>query len=91
MLFISEYRFKPFADKEEVTRLMTLFGQRGDEPGTIANYVRLDGSGGFVIVEQDDPAKAYEGVLAYGEFMEWTVTPVMKVEDAVPVIGNYLS
>jgi hypothetical protein len=91
MLFISEYRFRANMDKADTGRLMTLFAERGPEPGTIAHYVKTDGSGGIVILEQDSAAKAYEGVLAYSEFLDFTVTPALTIEDAVPPITSYLS
>ncbi len=91
MLFISEYRFRDNMTKAETGRLMTLFAERGPEPGTIAHYVKTDGSGGIVIVDEDDAAKAYEGVLAYTEFLDFTVTPALAIDDAVPAITAYLS
>jgi hypothetical protein len=69
---------------------MTLFGERGPEPGTIAHYVRADGTGGLVILNEDDPAKAYSSALAYSEYLEFTVTPLLTIEDAVGPIATYL-
>lgn len=91
MLFISEYRIRPNMPKDDVARLMTLFAERGPEQGTIAHYVKTDGTGGIVLVDQDDAAKAYESVLAYGEFLDFTVTPALAIDDAVPAIANFLN
>jgi hypothetical protein len=90
MLFISEYRIRPGLSKEDTGKLMTIFGERGAEPGTVAHYAKIDGSGGVVIIEQDDAAKAYEGTLAYSEYLEFTVTPVLNIDDAVGPIMGYL-
>lgn len=89
MLFLTEYRFRRHMPKSDIKRLMDLFGSRGPEDGTIANYVKADGSGGVIVGDQDDVAKAYEGVLAYVEFMEFTVTPALTVDDAVgPILRS---
>jgi hypothetical protein len=91
MLFLSEYRLRPGMTKAETASLMAVFGERGAEPGTIAHYVKTDGSGGLVIIDQDDAAAAYASTLAYSEYMEFTVTPLLTIEDAVGPIATYLS
>lgn len=91
MLFISEYRIRSNMSQDDTSRLMTIFGERGEEDGTIAHYIKTDGSGGVVIVDQDDPVKAYESVLAYSEFLEFTVTPALKIDDAVGPILAYIA
>jgi hypothetical protein len=90
MIFLSEYRFRPGLTKADTAALMTLFGERGPETGTIAHYVKTDGSGGLVIIDEDDPAKAFSASLAYSEYLEFTVSPVLTIEDAVGPIANYL-
>jgi hypothetical protein len=91
MLFITEYRLKPHMKKDEVARLMEVFGKLGPGPGETAHYVRVDSTGGFTISENEDGAAAYESALAYTEFMTFTVTPVLKIDDAVGPITSYLS
>ena len=90
MLHLLEYQLRPELKKEDVARLMELFAKRGPEEGTIAHYVKAD-NGGFVIADQDDVKKIYAGVLAYGEFLDFTVTPILSIEDAVGPITEYLS
>jgi Protein of unknown function (DUF3303) len=90
MLFISEYKLKPNMSKDEVKRLMDAFGKRGAVDGEIAHYVRVDGTGGFTIAENEDLASAYADVLLYSEYMTFTVTPVLKVDDAVAPIFAYI-
>ena len=58
--------------------------------GEIAHYVRADGTGGYTITESDDMNSAYADALAYSEFMTFTVTPVLKIDDAVGPIFEYL-
>jgi hypothetical protein len=90
VLFISEYRIRSNMSKDDTSRLMTIFGERGEEDGTIAHYIKTDGSGGVVIIDQDDAVKAYETVLAYSEYLEFTVTPALRIDDAVGPILAYI-
>ncbi len=90
MLIISEYKLKPHLTKAEVKRLMDVFGKRGPVDGEIAHYLRIDGTGGYTIAESDDLASAYADVLLYSEYMTFTVTPVLKVDDAVGPIFAYI-
>jgi hypothetical protein len=91
MLFITEYQLNPHMPKADVKRLMDEFGKRGAAEGEIAHYVRADGTGGYTVTENDDVSSAYADVLAYNEFMTFTITPVLKIDDAVGPIMTYLS
>ena len=90
MLFVTDYQLRPHMPKSDVKRLMDLFGKRGAASGEIAHYVRGDGTGGYTISEADDINAAYADVLAYSEFMTFTVTPVLKIDDAVGPIFEFL-
>lgn len=91
MLFISEYQLNPHMPKADVKRLMDEFGKRGAAAGEVAHYVKADGTGGYTVSENDDLSAAYADVLAYHEFMTFTITPVLKIDDAVGPIMDYLS
>ena len=91
MLFISEYQLNPHMPKAEVKRLMDEFGKRGAAEGEVAHYVKADGTGGFTVTENDDLSAAYADVLAYHEFMTFTITPVLNIDDAVGPIMAYLN
>ena len=90
MIFVTEYRLKPHMSKSEVKKLMDLFGKRGAAEGEIAHYVRADGTGGWTISESDDVAAGYADVLAYSEFITFSTVPVLKIDDAVGPIFEYL-
>jgi hypothetical protein len=90
MLFVSEYQLKPHLTKQQVKSLMDIFGARGAAEGEIAHYVRADGRGGITIFERDDLVSTYGDVLLYSEYMTFTVTPVLKIDDAVSPIFSYL-
>ncbi|MGB3051762.1 MAG: DUF3303 family protein [Polyangiales bacterium] len=90
MIFITTYKIKPHITKEETKQLMGVFATVGTTPGTQAHYVSADGGGGIVIAESDDPAEAYANLLNYQQWMEFDSKVMLKVEDAVPLIGAYL-
>jgi len=91
MLFVTEHPLKPGMSKPEVTRLMDVFGNRGSGPGEVAHYVRVDGTGGYTISDNDDSSAAYASALAYTEFMTFTITPVVTIDDALGPISAFLS
>jgi hypothetical protein len=66
------------------------FRKRGAVDGEIAHYLRADGTGGFTIAENDDLASVYADVLLYSEYMTFSVTPVLKVDDALAPIFAYI-
>jgi hypothetical protein len=53
--------------------------------------VRLDGRGGTVIGETDDLAGLYRNVLAYSEWIEFDISGVLAVDDAVTQVMDYLA
>jgi len=86
MLYVTRYSIRGERTKERVGALMSAFGERGEIPGTVTHYTAIDGSGGFVIIDSDDPAALYQTTLAYQEWLELETTPIMTIDDAVPHI-----
>lgn len=89
MLFVTEYKLKPTMTRDQSRELMDLFGKDPQAQGELAHYVRVDGSGGYLIIDTDDPAALYPRVLAFDPYMDITIVPIMKVEDAVgPILQS---
>lgn len=44
---------------------------------------RLDGGGGYAVVESDNPASIADGPSKFGTFFEFTVVPVVDVTEGV--------
>jgi hypothetical protein len=53
--------------------------------------VRVDGTGGTVIGETDDIDGVYRNVLSYSEWVEFDLSAVLAVDDAVTQVMDYLS
>ncbi len=49
---------------------------------------RLDGEGGFAVVESDNPASVLEGPSKFGPWFEFTVTPVLDIMEGVPLFNE---
>ena len=90
MLLITEYHLKSHMPKADTKRLMDEFAKRGATAGEVAHYVRADGSGGYTIGDVETVDEGYEAALAYSEFMTFTITPILKIDDAVGPIMAYL-
>ncbi len=91
MQFVTFYTLTGDRTKENVAELMALFAERGAVKGTIQHYVYADGGGGFVIVDETALEQIYENSLAYGQWMEFTIQPIITIDEAVPQIGGFLS
>jgi hypothetical protein len=80
------YRFRTGLGEEDLRRLTKRFAEVGQPPGVIAHYARVDGSGGFMLQEQQaDPEADYENALRYIPWVEIQVVPVATIEEAFPV------
>jgi hypothetical protein len=52
---------------------------------TIHQFVtRVDGGGGFGVVETDNPADLLEATSKFGPYFEYQIFPVLDMADAVP-------
>ena len=83
------YTYKSHLTEADVRQLAKTFVERGQVPGVIAQYERLDGRGGFVVKERTPDAEGdatYELTLAYGVYMEFESVTVTPIDDAVPTI-----
>jgi hypothetical protein len=49
-------------------------------------FTTLDGSGGFVVVETDNPLALVEGASAFSPYYEMQVHPVVDFADAVAAV-----
>ncbi len=85
-LFVITYRFRGGLGEDDLKKLTKKFAEVGQPPGVVAHYVRLDGSGGFMIQElQEDPEAAYENALRYQPWIEIEIVSVASIEEAFPV------
>lgn len=87
MLFMTRYSVHANADRspDHVKALLAKFAELGGLDGEIAHYAAADGSGGFIISENDSMLEAHERILQYNQWFSFELTPVLPVEEAVGV------
>ncbi|HEY2427427.1 MAG TPA: DUF3303 family protein, partial [Acidimicrobiales bacterium] len=83
------YRLVGDRSPEHTKELMALFAKRGKNPGELAHFVHVDGSGGTVISENADISELHDPVLAYAPWMEFEIVPIRTIDDAVPDLLKY--
>ncbi len=89
VLFQTNYRIVGDRSTERGKALMARFGERGAGPGEIAHYVHANGDGGTVISENADISELHDVVLAYSQWMEFEIIPILTIEDAAPNLLKY--
>lgn len=70
-------------NEEAVKRGVALFSKWEQPAGTTFHHFlgRVDGGGGFAVVETDDAAALLEGALEFGPLNEFALHPVVDVAD----------
>ena len=77
------------SDLAGAKRLLDLFSKWTPAAADIQQFVsRIDGTGGFSIVETDNPANVLRDVSKFAEFLEFDVYPVIDIGDAVPIFNE---
>jgi hypothetical protein len=89
MLLEISYKSRANASEANDKRVMQLFGKWKPPAGleVKAHYLRADGSG-FLIVEADSAAPLLEANAVYSTWLEYEVTPIVDISEAVPAIDR---
>ena len=75
------------ADVERSLQVFSKWSPPGD--ATFHQFLtRLDGQGGYAVVESDNPASVLEGPSKFGPWFEFTVTPVIDIMEGVPIFNE---
>jgi Protein of unknown function (DUF3303) len=72
-------------------RLMDVFSKWTPAAGNIQQFLsRVDGGGGYSVVETDNLLEILRDTTKFSPWLEFTVTPVIDITDAVPVFNEAL-
>jgi hypothetical protein len=85
MLFAAIYTPRDSVTEELEKRGLQLFTNWNPPFEFKAHYERGDGKGGIAIIESDSAAAIFEGIIPWGPFFEFDVTPVVPVEESVAI------
>lgn len=72
-----------------VARSLQVFGSwtAPSDSNFLQFLTRLDGEGGFAVVETDNPVSVLDGPAKFGPYFEFSVYPCMDIMEAVPVLS----
>ena len=90
MKYVVSWETRANASEEEQARSLQVFGKWSPAEGT--NFVqfvgRVDGRGGFAVVETDDVTLIARDMAVFGAFFDMSVYPVLDVQQTAQIVGD---
>jgi hypothetical protein len=90
MKYVITWEPGPNVSEETVARGLQVFGKWSPAEGS--NFLqflnRIDGRGGFAVVETEDPTLIARDTAIFGPFLEFDVYPVLDSKDWAPIAGE---
>jgi len=88
MRFMVTFAWKPDEQtrNEGIERFKTTGGLPPKGAKLLGRWTRADSSGGFVLLESDDPKSLAMFAHSWGDLMELTIVPVLEDETLVEVL-----
>lgn len=88
MKFMQTYTIPSHKEKrnEAIARFLKTGGQPPKGAKLLGRWTRADFSGGFDLLESDDPKTLAEFALMWSDLMELTITPVLEDHDLSDVL-----
>jgi hypothetical protein len=87
MKYVVSWQPRSNATEENQARSLQVFSKWSPAEGTtyLQFLGRVDGPGGFAVVETDDPALLARDTGIFSAFFDFTVYPVLDIEDATRI------
>jgi hypothetical protein len=88
MKFIVTFSWQPDTKTrgEGIDRFLKTGGQPPAGAKLLGRWTRLDFSGGYVLLESEDPKALTEFALAWSDLMELEITPVLEDQDLAGIL-----
>jgi hypothetical protein len=90
MKYVVSWETRATASEEDQARSLQVFGKWSPAEGT--NFVqfvgRVDGRGGFAVVETDDVTLIARDMAVFGAFFDMSVYPVLDVQQTAQIVGD---
>jgi Domain of unknown function (DUF3303) len=90
MKYVITWEPGPNSSEETQARSLQVFGKWAPAKGT--NFLqflnRIDGRGGFAVVETDDPTLVMRDTAIFGAFLEFNVYPVLDSEEGTRILSE---
>ena len=90
MKFMLTFTIKPHGNQrdEAIARLQKTGGKPPKGAKLLGRWTKLDFSGGFDLLESDDPKALTEFALMWSDLMELTIVPVVEDKELSEVLKN---
>jgi Protein of unknown function (DUF3303) len=90
MKYVVSWETRANASEEDQARSLQVFGKWSPAEGT--NFVqflgRVDGRGGFAVVETDDVTLIARDMAVFGAFFDMSVYPVLDVQQTAQIASD---
>lgn len=90
MKYVVAWETRANATEEQQARGLQVFSQWS--PSEQANFReflgRIDGRGGFAVVETDDPTIVAKDMALFAPFFEFSVYPVLEIAETAQISGE---
>ncbi len=87
MKYVVSWENRSNATEESAARSLQVFGKwTPNEGSTFKEFLsRVDGRGGYAVVETDDPSLILRDTALFSAFFDFRVDPVLEVADATAI------
>ena len=87
MKYVITWENRPSSTEETAARGLQVFSKWAPQEGSnFREFLgRVDGRGGFAVVETDDAASIAKDVAPFGGFFDFTVYPVQEIADTATI------
>lgn len=90
MKYVVTWEARPTATEETQARGLQVFSKwTPDEKADFQQFLgRVDGRGGFAVVETDDPTVVAKDMALFAPFFEFDVYPVLEIAETAQIAGE---
>jgi hypothetical protein len=87
MKYVVTWENRSNATEETAARSLQVFSKWTPQEGsTFKEFLaRVDGRGGFAVVETDDPTLVLRDTALFGAFFDFSVYPVLEIADSTAI------
>ena len=87
MKYVVSWEARQNASEELQARSLEVFGKWSPSEGTTFHQFlgRIDGRGGYAVVETDDPSLILRDTALFSPFFDFRVEPVLEIADATAI------
>ena len=88
MKFMVSWTLSPGAAQEAAEKFLAGEGAPPEGVALLGRWHRVDGDGGFSLVETDRPEQLYRGAVQWADLLDIETYPVIEDEQAGPVLAE---